>query len=329
MSTATSIRIRPFTQADYAGAIETNNAVYSDYPNAVEEWQHQDANRDPKIKHARFVAVMPLSAQAVLEGKIVGVGQYGQSMTNYHPRKFWLETYVHPDHQGQGIGSALYDTLMEALQPLEPLALRYGAREDMQRSLRFLQDRGFQEERRAWESRLDVQAFDPVPYLPLLEQLGREGIEIKSIRELEADPERDHKLYQVELAAEADMPGSEPFTEYDFEHFRKSFLNNPDLSPDSWLVALKDGEYLAVSTLWKAQASPDLYNGATGTRQQWRRRGLALALKVKNILWAKAQGYKQIKTWNDSINRPMLSINERLGFWKMPAWITYLKEFGE
>lgn len=321
MKTATHIRIRPFTPADYAGAVETYNAVYPDYPNTTEEWQHQDVGRSPRVKHARFVAE--------LERRIVGVGQYGQSSGNFDPRKFWLELWVHPEQQGQGIGSALYQTVMEALKPLKPLAIRAGAREDMERSLRFLQERGFSEERRAWESRLDVQAFDPTPYWPLFERLEAEGIELKSIRELEADPERDHKLYQVELAAEADMPASDAFTGYDFEHFRKNYLSSPDLSPDSWLVAVKDGEYLAVSTLWKAHASPDLYNGATGTRREWRRRGLALALKVKNILWAKAQGYPQIKTWNDSINRPMLSINERLGFWKMPAWVTYLKEFAE
>jgi len=319
MSTVANSKIRPFTQADYAGAVETNNAVYTDYPNSVEEWQHSDHNRDQSKKFARLVAE--------LERKVVGVAQYGQSSSNYHPRKFWLELYVRPDYQGQGIGSALFNSVMKVLQAFDPLTVRTGVREDMQRSLRFVQDRGFQEERRAWESRLDVQAFDPAPYLPLLERLERDGVEVKSIRELATDPERDRKLYEVELAAEADMPSSEAYTGYDFEHFRKNFLNNPDLSPDSWLVAIKDGEYIAVSTLWKAHASPDLYNGATGTRREWRRKGIALALKVKNILWAKKEGYPQIKTWNDSINQPMLSINERLGFWKMPAWITYIKEF--
>lgn len=315
------LTIRPFTEADYPAAVESSNAVYPDYPNSVEEWQHTDRNRNPEHRFARFVAE--------LDGQVVGVAQYGQSATNYHPRKFWLEAWVHPRYQGRGVGKALYQQVMEALAPLKPLAVRAGVREDMERGVRFLQERGFVEERRAWESRLDVQAFDPTPYLPLLERLEAEGFEFKSIRELEADPERDRKLYALELAVERDMPSSEPYTGYDFEHFVKRYLQSPDLSPDSWLVALKDGEYVAVSTLWKAQQSPDLYNGATGTRPEWRRRGLALALKVRNILWARREGYAQIKTWNDSVNRPMLSINERLGFRKMPAWITFRKDFAE
>ena len=36
-----------------------------------------------------------------------------------------------------------------------------------------------------------------------------------------------------------------------------------------------------------------------------------------------------IKTWNESNNRAMLSINEALGFVKQPAWVNYHKTIKE
>lgn len=52
-----------------------------------------------------------------------------------------------------------------------------------------------------------------------------------------------------------------------------------------------------------------------------------MALKLKTIEYARAHGYDVIKTWNDSSNVGMLAINEKLGFVRQPAWITFVKEF--
>lgn len=62
----------------------------------------------------------------------------------------------------------------------------------------------------------------------------------------------------------------------------------------------------------------------TGVIRDYRRRGIALALKVHGIAHAKENGYKKIRTMNESTNRAMLNINERLGFAKRPAWIAYM-----
>ena len=72
-----------------------------------------------------------------------------------------------------------------------------------------------------------------------------------------------------------------------------------------------------------------LYNGLTGVRREYRRRGIARALKVKNLLWAKRNGYEVVKTWNDATNEGMLELNMALGFVKQPAWIGFKKVLRE
>ena len=45
-----------------------------------------------------------------------------------------------------------------------------------------------------------------------------------------------------------------------------------------------------------------------------RGRGIAQALKVRGIMWAKIQSMPIIRTDNDSLNAPMLAVNRKLGY---------------
>jgi GNAT superfamily N-acetyltransferase len=80
--------------------------------------------------------------------------------------------------------------------------------------------------------------------------------------------------------------------------------------------------------LRKSKDEPkDLYQGLTGVRREYRGKGVAMALKLKTIEYAQRHGYAVIKTWNESNNVGMLAINEKLGFVRQPAWVTFAKEF--
>ncbi len=54
-----------------------------------------------------------------------------------------------------------------------------------------------------------------------------------------------------------------------------------------------------------------------------RRRGIALALKLRAVEHARARGYRAIKTHSNAINTGMLALNTALGFRPGPAMVTF------
>lgn len=317
------IRIRHFEERDYPQTVEINNSVFPEYPDTEDEWRHWDSHRDAKCKFQRWVI------EGNAPGHLLGFGGYEQYIGMYHPRKFMLGMAVRPECQGFGLGAALYDEIMAALETFEPLVVRARTRADMSRSMRFLGDRGFNEEMRDWESRLDVTTFDFTPYEGHVERVQASGIRIATLAELAADPDRDRKLYELEKELEQDVPSPDQITPITFEYFLEHRLGSPNLLPDAFFVAIDSEQYVGLSGLWHSHGHADLYTGLTGVRRSHRRRGIALALKLLGIEYAREQGRTVIKTWNESNNRAMLSINERLGYRKQPAWVNFAKVLRE
>lgn len=315
--------IRPDTlsEADYAARIAISHACYPDYVETIEELRFSDANRDPKIKWARFLAER--------DGKVIAAGGYSQSTDMYHPQKFGISISVLPEHEGQGIGKALYAHLLDALAPHDPILLRSNAREDRPRALRFLTDRGFTEAMREWESRLAAQTFDPAPFVEAARKATDAGITVQSVAALaKTVPDWKQRLKELDWTLTLDIPATDALTDPGFEHFEKTTLSNPDFLPEAWFIAIDpDGDHwVGESALWKSAGDPDvLYVGVTGVRREYRRKGIATALKLAAVQWAKDAGIREVRTWNAQQNRAMLSINEAMGFEKIPAWISYEK----
>jgi len=316
-------RIRTFTPNDYEQVVQVYNAASPDYPTTVEEMQHDDRHVAPQCKFQRWVAE--------LNGRIVGVAWYEQREDRFHPQKFWIDGYVYPKFEKQGIGSALYETVINELQPFDPILALCAAEENRIHSVQFLLKRGVQEASRHWISRRNLSAFDLTPYTGLEQKLKAQGIEIKTFAELVNDPERNRKLYELREEIQQDVPaaGGMPPTPMSFERFVESHLSGPNFMPDGFFVAVHKGEYIGRSNFHGADGKKIIRTGLTGVKRAYRRRGIALALKIKGIEYAKSQGYEMVETQNSSINRPMLSINERLGFDKQPAIIVFKKVFRE
>lgn len=319
MLIATTIRPFAASDADYAGVCAVHLANYPDLPFSPANMRHRD-RRDPKFLLRRWVAEV--------DGEIVAVGEFSHNHWVFHPQKFDFLLRVKPAFQGHGIGSAMFETLFENLQPLDPLVLRAQARDDAPQTIGFYARRGFVEKLRDWESRLDLGTVDFAAWEAAERAVAEQGIEIKSMTELMAgDADAKRKLYDLDVELTADVPTPDTFTPPDFATYSQQVFEHPGTNFDAMFVALNEGEFVGMTALWNDKNPHRMHTGLTGVRRSHRRRKIATALKVRSLRYAKSIGKREVSTFNETGNRGMLAINEALGFAKEPAWILFEKQF--
>jgi mycothiol synthase len=314
------MHIRPFFATDdYPDLVEVYNAAYPGDPLTERDLHHRDCGRDPWCRFRRWVVEW--------DGRLVAFAEYDQHPQEYHAQKFVIDSAVHPGHQRQGVGTMLYELLLEALEPFHPIVLRKRLRADLAGGIRFLEARGFRVDRTIWPARLEVTTFDFAPYAALVERVAAQAISLRSLKDLEADTERDQKLYQLLNELYEDVPSSEPRTPLSHTYFCDHRQADPRLLPAGCFVAVHRGEYVGITELKATNAEGELTTGLTAVKRLYRKGGLALALKVQSIAYAKARGCSAIWTSNDALNAPILALNERLGFVRRrPPWLELVRK---
>ncbi|PTA69877.1 N-acetyltransferase [Deinococcus arcticus] len=186
---------------------------------------------------------------------------------------------------------------------------------------------GWREFDRMWLSTLDLRTLDFAAFAPEEARALAGGVTLRPLSELggwDAEPERHYALIHALLSA---VPSREPIVVWPFDLWRAR-MATLDVDPRGILIALSpDGEWIGTSQL--AQPVPThpgmLHNGLTGVLAPWRGRGLGLALKLAAARAALPRGYTHARTSNHAVNRPMLAINERLGFVREAALVTLVR----
>ncbi|THF87682.1 GNAT family N-acetyltransferase [Deinococcus sp. KSM4-11] len=318
MTAASTLVIRETTDADIADMARIMSEVNPAHPWTPEALAHEIEflQSHPLGLHlAQWIAVQyaqPVATAAALQ--FAGM---------YHPDRYHAEVMVLPSAGRHGIGTRLADVLDAHLRQRGAREVLAGAYENHPHALAFLTRRGFTEAMRFWDNVLDLRGFDLQAWAE--QALVPDGVRVLSYAQLVAELGPDAALtafYEGFKEAREDVPRTGEVTPLTPEDFQKR-QENPSVYPEAQLLAVTDhGEVVAVSELWRAQNDPQrLDTGLTGTRRAWRRRGLALALKLAAIRVALSQGVTEIWTGNATTNAPMLAINDRLGFRTRPAFI--------
>jgi len=306
--------IRTVRPDDYGALAEVATAAYQGDPHDAAEMQEEDAPTPP-LKSERWVAEV--------DGQVVGSASYFQSEARYHSQKFWMDAFVAPDFQGRGIGTGLFDYVMAAIAPEAPISLRTFTRDDIPQAVAFFGQRGFVEGKRTWRSFLDLSELD----LARFARPEPPGIEIRTLAELQAGEGWEASLLELYNLIQTDIPDIDPATAVPMEQFRQTQLQSPRLLPGFYYIARDGGRWIGMTSLWKAVQPDEAATGVTGVLREYRGRDIAWALKLRSLADAQRHGFRRVETMNASTNRPMLAINEVLGFAKEPAWIHLIRTF--
>lgn len=292
----------------------------------MDEWKFFDDSLDRSKYYFKRYTVEDSQTKEIL-----GFGEIGHAPWMFHPKKFWTEIWVDPPHQRQGFGNAIYEKIEQELRSLGAITAWAATREDLTGPIAFLEKRGFKEKMRGWESTLNPSTFDPLPFDKYSVQASKAGISFTTLREeLNTDPDAYKKLYELVQTTFRDIPLADTPTDLPYEQWLEFEMKSPNILPEGYMIAKHGDQYLGVSVVWRMQNKPhELYQGLTGVLREFRGKGIAIALKLRVLDFARKNGYTDIRTFNATANKAMLAINMKLGFKRDTSWITFEKKFEE
>jgi mycothiol synthase len=242
---------------------------------------------------------------AELDGEVVGAGLAGNSEVQ---GRGFVAPRVHPDARRRGVGTALLRELARHVAAL-PFD-KAGAHVDTEGDRAFAERFGFEEIDREVEQVIKLPAELPEAPLPA-------GIEVVSIADRPELLRESFPLARAEGYADLAVDG-------DVAYALEDWLNEEATLPGGSFVAFHDGRIVGYSGLMRHDNPGVAEDGLTVVAREWRRRGLALALKRLELEWAAADGIDEVLTWTQKRNDGMRAVNERLGYAYRSVGVTML-----
>jgi mycothiol synthase len=261
-------------------------------------------------------------------GQVVGTGRVFVNPTPRRERNAFLAGEVHPEHRGRGLGELIL-TWMEAngrQRLLEfpsdlPRALRTSCHDYLSDRITLFEGHGFITVRNTYRMRRDLGQPIPEKYLPT-------GMTLCNYR-----PELDRALMEAFNESFNDHWSFEPISYEDWQMF---LIQAVTFRPDLSYLAL-DGEgsdtQIVGFSLNLIRVEDNLRQGIAegwisnlGTRQAWRKLGVATALLCASMRAFKKTGLDYATLGVDTENTTgALQLYERLGFKAIKRSIIFAK----
>jgi GNAT superfamily N-acetyltransferase len=272
--------------------VDIYNAVHPDDPSSLGEARETE-------RQSRAFAVYV----AELDEELAGAAHVRIATYTDKPH---CKVYVFADRRRRGVGQALLDAVNAWCSERGAEALTSWVADDDPESLAWANRRGFEERWRERFVELDLDTYTPRPVSP------PPGVELVTWAER---PELTRGLYDVACEALPDIPDSEDEQVEPYDEWLAIHMQGPQDRADATFAAIADDEVVGWAKLTFSASMPDTpFHDLTGVQRAWRKRGIARALKHTQLNWAKAEGFRRLRTAMVARNEPIQRLNEQLGY---------------
>jgi GNAT superfamily N-acetyltransferase len=300
--------------ADEEDALRLRNEEHDYDPLTLEEQRESDAVAKSAVRIVRFVG-RDASGRAVGRGVAVENALSGGESC-------YLELTLRP-------GEFDLRRWNDGVDVLEAVATSWGCVDAVlmetdraTERIEAAQGRGYGVAQRNPMSSLDLTAFRSECFVEAKDRLEAQEIRIESLDQFALDrgDAWRREFWRLETDLLEDVPMPSPPQEMPFERFEPLLLS-PQFTLHTRFLALHGDRPIGMSEFRIGKADPtQALTRLTGVRREYRRRGIALALKAAALERARTLGVRTIWTDNEESN-PMYVLNQRLGFQKAWDWV--------
>ncbi len=237
---------------------------------------------------------------------------------------FTVWVIVASDYQGQGIGSALWDTLVKDLRERGATRLKSDVFDNDPQSLAFAGHRGFTIDQHFFNYELDLTTFDETPFLPAIAALEAQGIRFCALADFPDTPETHRKLYDLNTSYVLDNP--EQRAPWTFPGFEEFVIQAPWFRREGQLLAVDGEQWIGMAPVSLSPETHSAHNLHTGVLPAYRGRKIATSLKVLAARYARRNGALNLLTDSNLRNAPILAINRKMGYKPQPGTYTLICE---
>jgi GNAT superfamily N-acetyltransferase len=313
------LRLRPVTLDDAGAVARIRTELHADEPEDA-----ATVRASWKLPHTTMVFNRFVAEDG---GEPVGFAScvYPAAWVEGETRYGQVALVLTPAAQDSGDYDRILEELIELATESGAEAMSSFAREDDEFFIAGLERNGFRRDRlsKAWE--LDLEANR--------ERLLADRSDARArMRELGVDlvayadvtlPDKARRFYDLDMATTHDIPHTVPFVDPTFEEWL-AYAKRPDLHDDRIWTAWKDGEMIGVSFLTYPVVG-NVWTGYTACHRDHRGLGIARAVKMETLGQAIELGVSRVRTDNDEQNAAMLHINEALGYYRVPGFVSFLR----